>query len=278
MQRRGKSFASSRPARCIGGVLPSTARPPLAQLQDAPVQFQTAPVQCCPGMSSAIQYCPDQGGLCCNPSPICQQGQGTHLHQQPSNGARSTAAGRSSWPTTTRWSRQQMQPSSQQRPPLQSSSSRNLSPEQQPTHRGGLSIPTGTAASAVWGQWRIQMAVWWQCARVTGNLDAMQMPSTTSSPATARPTTSALRPRPPWRKVLPNERMRKDKSERVLWKVSDIQVAVPSSIPNFLLFSLESFSGPFVHFYFRTITQSFFSYSYCSYLTTTKSSSCVGCN
>ena len=81
MQRRGKSFASSRPARCIGGVLPSTARPPLAQLQDAPVQFQTAPVQCCPGMSSAIQYCPDQGGLCCNPSPICQQGQGTHLHQ-----------------------------------------------------------------------------------------------------------------------------------------------------------------------------------------------------
>ena len=98
MQRRGKSFASSRPARCIGGVLPSTARPPLAQLQDAPVQFQTAPVQCCPGMSSAIQYCPDQGGLCCNPSPICQQGQGTHLHQQPSNGARSTAAGRSSSP------------------------------------------------------------------------------------------------------------------------------------------------------------------------------------
>ena len=97
-QRRGKSFASSRPARCIGGVLPSTARPPLAQLQDAPVQFQTAPVQCCPGMSSAIQYCPDQGGLCCNPSPICQQGQGTHLHQQPSNGARSTAAGRSSSP------------------------------------------------------------------------------------------------------------------------------------------------------------------------------------
>ena len=69
------------PARCIGGVLPSTARPPLAQLQDAPVQFQTAPIQCCPGMSSAIQYCPDQGGLCCNPSPICQQGQGTHLHQ-----------------------------------------------------------------------------------------------------------------------------------------------------------------------------------------------------
>ena len=64
----------------------------------------------------------------------------------------------------------------------------------------------------------------------------------------------------------------------VLWKVSDPQVAVPSSIPNFLLFSLESFSGPFVHFYFRTITQSFFSYSYCSYLTTTKSSSCVGCN
>ena len=49
MQRRGKSFASSRPARCIGGVLPSTARPPLAQLQDAPVQFQTAPAQCCPG-------------------------------------------------------------------------------------------------------------------------------------------------------------------------------------------------------------------------------------
>ena len=49
MQRRGKSFASSRPARCIGGVLPSTARPPLAQLQDAPVQFQIAPVQCCPG-------------------------------------------------------------------------------------------------------------------------------------------------------------------------------------------------------------------------------------
>ena len=97
-QRRDKSFASSRPARCIGGVLPSTARPPLAQLQDAPVQFQTAPVQCCPGMSSAIQYCPDQGGLCCNPSPICQQGQGTHLHQQPSNGARSTAAGRSSSP------------------------------------------------------------------------------------------------------------------------------------------------------------------------------------
>ena len=48
-QRRGKSFASSRPARCIGGVLPSTARPPLAQLQDAPVQFQTAPAQCCPG-------------------------------------------------------------------------------------------------------------------------------------------------------------------------------------------------------------------------------------
>ena len=81
MQRRDKSFASSRPARCIGGVLPSTARPPLAQLQDAPVQFQTAPIQCCPGMSSAIQYCPDQGGLCCNPSPICQQGQGTHLHQ-----------------------------------------------------------------------------------------------------------------------------------------------------------------------------------------------------
>ena len=80
-QRRGKSFASSRPAQCIGGALPSTARPPLAQLQDAPVQFQTAPVQCCPGMSSAIQYCPDQGGLCCNPSPICQQGQGTHLHQ-----------------------------------------------------------------------------------------------------------------------------------------------------------------------------------------------------
>ena len=50
----------------------------------------------------------------------------------------------------------------------------------------------------------------------------------------------------------------------VLWKVSDPQVAVPSSIPNFLLFSpenlssrffsLESFSGHFVHFYFRTIT------------------------
>ena len=97
-QRRGKSFASSRPARCIGGVLPSTARPPLAQLQDAPVQFQTAPIQCCPGMSSAIQYCPDQGGLCCNPSPICQQGQGTHLHQQPSSEARSTAAGRPSSP------------------------------------------------------------------------------------------------------------------------------------------------------------------------------------
>ena len=38
-QRRDKSFASSRPARCIGGVLPSTARPLLAQLQDAPVQF-----------------------------------------------------------------------------------------------------------------------------------------------------------------------------------------------------------------------------------------------
>ena len=36
-QRRGKSFASSRPARCIGGVLPSTTRPPLAQLQDVPV-------------------------------------------------------------------------------------------------------------------------------------------------------------------------------------------------------------------------------------------------
>ena len=48
MQRRGKSFASSRPARCIGGVLPSTARPPLARLQ-------AAPVRCCPGMSGAIQ-------------------------------------------------------------------------------------------------------------------------------------------------------------------------------------------------------------------------------
>ena len=47
-QRRDKSFASSRPARCIGGVLPSTARPPLAR-------FQAAPVRCCPGMSGAIQ-------------------------------------------------------------------------------------------------------------------------------------------------------------------------------------------------------------------------------
>ena len=42
-QRRDKSFASSRPARCIGGVLPGAAGPPLAQLQDAPVQCHPPP-------------------------------------------------------------------------------------------------------------------------------------------------------------------------------------------------------------------------------------------
>ena len=59
-QRRGKSFASSRPARCIGGILPSTARPPLARLQAAP---PSGAARGCPVLSS------------------CQQGQGTRLHQ-----------------------------------------------------------------------------------------------------------------------------------------------------------------------------------------------------
>ena len=138
----------------------------------------------------------------------------------------------------------------------------------------GASRPTTWAASismlgAGAQERRLQQWIWQQrhqlqCARVTGSLEARQVPSTTSSSAAARSTTSALCPRPPWRKVLPDERISKDKSDPSLVKSLDLQVAVPSSIPNFLLFSpenlssrffsLEPFFGHFVHLYFRTIT------------------------
>ena len=73
----------------------------------------------------------------------------------------------------------------------------------------GTSRPTTWAASISMSgagaqerrlqQWIRQQRHQLQCARVTGSLDARQVPSTTSSSAAARSTTSALGPRPPWR-------------------------------------------------------------------------------
>ena len=133
-----------------------------------------------------------------------------------------------------------MQPSSQQRPPLQSSSSRNLSPEQQPTHRGGLSIPTGTAASATTGSnssVRLRESVpgsqeaWMPCK-------CRQQQAHLLPPA---PPPRPLCPRPPWGNVPPDKA--KGQSEISLEKFLDQPVATPSSSNQiFVPFSLWLFS------------------------------------
>ena len=123
-------------------------------------------------------------------------------------------------------------------------------------------------------QWIRQQRHQLQCAKAPGSLDARQGPSTTRSSAAARSTTWALGPRPPWGNVLPDERMSKDKSETSLVKSFGPSSCSTQFNTKFFTF----FSGPFVYFYFLTIIPSFFSYSYCSYPTTTKSSSCFGCN
>ena len=127
-------------------------------------------------------------------------------------------------------------------------------------------------------QWIRQQRHQLQCAKATGSLDARQGPSTTSSSAAARSTTWALGPRPPWGNVLPDERMSKDKSETSLVKVfGPTSCNTHQFKPNFIPFSLDPFICGF-YFYFLPIIPSFFSYYYCSYPTTTKSSSCFGCN
>ena len=132
-----------------------------------------------------------------------------------------------------------MQPSSQQRPPLQSSSSRNLSPEQQPTHRGGLSIPTGTAASATTGSnSSVRLREVCQGHRKPGcHASAVNNKLTCCRP----PHHSGLGPRPPWGNVPPDKA--KGQSEISLEKFLDQPVVTPSSSNQiFVPFSLWLFS------------------------------------
>ena len=90
-----------------------------------------------------------------------------------------------------------MQPSSQQRPPLQKQQLQKLESRAAANPQRWAQHPDWNCSI---GNNRIQ-----QCARATGSLDAMQVPSTTSSPAAARSTTPALCPQPPWGNVPPDK-------------------------------------------------------------------------